>query len=184
MIVDRFSFLASSGAADSIEQTEEPERDFVAAADLDIVRRYIALRDLFDLAEALPFSPNFKGVLSIDDKISSRRNFDPVTQRKLVGEEGFPDRPFFGFVAVGIKQIAVVEIDLGRFVELFEPFCVTLDQEQQLPLLEIADIVVELDPADLCQCGNSGKVDLERFAFADHLQEFFELVGVLLFDIP
>ena len=58
------------GPAASIEEAEEPQGDFVAEAELDVVGSDESVRDIADLGEALASAADFKEVTSVNDEIT------------------------------------------------------------------------------------------------------------------
>ena len=54
----------------SVEKTEEPERDLVAAADLDIVVHYETVGDVRNLIEALALPADLEEILAVDKEIT------------------------------------------------------------------------------------------------------------------
>lgn len=111
----------------SIDESEEPEGNFVSVAYLDVVDNDVAVGQVGNLWEAFLFASHLKNVVAVYLQIS----LFCVLYRMTVGhhgrEEGLASGSFVGNGTEGIHEVGIVEEYLVGLAQCFETFVVGME---------------------------------------------------------
>ena len=80
-----------------IQETEQPERNPAAGADLGVVDREVTVRNIGNLFEGLTLAADFEEMLAVDKEISLLGVSDVVQDAQLADEECLPLVPLVHF---------------------------------------------------------------------------------------
>ena len=128
----------------SVDETEEPEGDFIAVAGLDVGSDNVTVRKVGYLGEALFTATYLEDILLVNLQVTLRGMMDSMAVGHHGGEEGLAGGAFVGTGSKSMHEVGVVEEYLVGFSYCLESFAPGMELTDECCALEEGEEVDEL----------------------------------------